>query len=165
MKIEEKQGKFIITSFDEFEAYRIACKIEQDGIRFYGLLAQTSKDAEAKKIFAFLLEEEKKHLAFFERNLSRLRQAREDRYEDDDLVRSMDFGIFKPYQGMEGLNSIVTDIKKALALGIVVEDKSIRFYQACRDDSVPATIKRELERIIEEEKKHKKLFEALLEKK
>ncbi|MDD5584024.1 MAG: ferritin-like domain-containing protein [Candidatus Omnitrophica bacterium] len=162
MRIEERHGKFVVSDFDEFEAYRIACTIERDGIRFYGLLAKNTKDQKITQTLDFLLGEEKKHLVFFEGNLNALRVATEDRHEDNDLLGSMDFGVFKPYQDMSDLNNIVTDSKKALALSVAVEDMSIRFYQGCYAAISSTAVKTQLKRIIEEEEKHKKLFEELL---
>ncbi len=40
MKIEEREGKLVIVDFNELEAYKVASKIEKDGIRFYDNLIQ-----------------------------------------------------------------------------------------------------------------------------
>ncbi|MFA5100637.1 MAG: ferritin family protein [Candidatus Omnitrophota bacterium] len=166
MKIKEINGKFSIVDFDEIEAYMIACKIERDGIRFYSKLSERSQDPVAKETLEFLLSEEKRHFKLFDDALGILRNSREIQ-EDNDLLQSMDFGIFEPYASMDELETIVTDIKKALRLGIVIENKSIALYQACVNAlqaSGAGEAGKELECIIDEEKKHKALLENLLQK-
>ena len=66
MKIQEIGGKLTVSDFDEFDAARIACKIEKDGILFYARLKEGISDAGIKKSVEFLIDEEKKHLSFFE---------------------------------------------------------------------------------------------------
>jgi len=65
MRVEEKGGKLIVSDFNEFDAYRIASNIEEDGIQFYQMVVAAAMKPEAKKILEFLREEEEKHLDFF----------------------------------------------------------------------------------------------------
>jgi rubrerythrin len=162
MKIEEKKGVFQITEFNEAEAYTIACKIENDGIWFYGKLLRREKDAGVKKQLQFLLEEEQKHLKFFQERLYELSVQEGAADEDDGVLSSMDFGVFEPYQSIEDLESALSDAKRALALGVAVEDKSIRFYQACARQVSSEAVREELTRIATEENRHKELFQRLL---
>ena len=48
MKIEQKGNSFIITNFDEIEAYKVACKIEKEGLKFYKKLAENVDNIKAK---------------------------------------------------------------------------------------------------------------------
>ncbi len=162
MKIEEKHGQFVITDFNEFEAYRIAAKIEKDGVWFYGKLLECASDEATKNALNFLIEEERKHLKFFEECLGKLRQEKEDASEESDLLTSMDFGIFQPYQGMDEVCKVAGDRKKALSLGILVEDKSISFYEACKTHVKSSETKEALEKIIADEQNHKKELEKVL---
>ncbi len=162
MKIQDREDKLVIVDFDEFEAYRIACKIEKDGLRFYEKFGSRVENSKVRQTLEFLLGEERKHLQFFEDSLSRVRRDKEDTAEDNDLLTSMDFGIFQPYQSIAELEDIVGDIPKALRLGIAIEDKSIKFYQACHQNISTDKAKAELALIIEEEKRHKDLLDTLL---
>ena len=74
----------------------------------------------------------------------------------------MDYGIFEPYQSIRDLGDKLDEVKKALKLGVIVEEKSIKFYQACRDNVSSPETKKELQGIIEEEERHKALFEEML---
>jgi len=162
MKIEEKEGKLIVTDFNEIEAYRIASKIEKDGIGFYEKLSSAAKNKELKNALRFLLQEEKKHLKFFEDCLTKLRQEKEDVWEDDDLLTSLDYGIFQPYQSIEQLENILRDAGKALRLGLIIEEKSIKFYEICREKISGLQAKKEISYIIDEENRHKQLLEDVL---
>lgn len=162
MKIVQRQDKFIIVDFSEFEAYRIAGKIEKDGIDFYEKISQETDNRQIQEKLEFLLGEERRHLGFFEDQLFRIRQKKEDTAEDNDLLTSMDFGIFQPYQNIENLSAKLDNAKKTLRLGIVIEDNSIKFYNACLDGVKDNATKKEIKNIIAEERRHKELLEGLI---
>ncbi len=162
MKIEEKNGNFVITDFNQFEAYRIAARIEKDGVDFYEKLAQKVDDNQTRKTLELLASEEVRHLRTFEYLLTEARQVSEDESEDNDLLTSMDFGIFKAYQNLEELESIIADSKKAIKVGIEVEAKSIAFYESCQKALSSDKAKQEVAKIINEEYKHKGLLEDML---
>jgi rubrerythrin len=161
MKIEEQQGKLIVVDFNELDSYKIACKIEKDGVWFYNKIMGVVDQPESKEVLGFLIQEEKKHLAFFEECLSHVRQMREDHFEEDDLLSTINFGIFEPYQSIDELENILSDVQKALKLGIIVEEKSIKFYEACRMHVSSKEAKQKIGDIIEEETKHKALLESI----
>jgi rubrerythrin len=161
MRIQENKGNFTIVDFDEIEAYMIAYKIERDGIAFYKKLAERSEFPAAKEALEFLVREEQRHFRLFDDALSALRNTREFQ-EDNDLLQSMEFGIFEPYASMDDLEIFIKDIKKALRLGIVIENKSIALYEACVAALRGDEAAEELKNILEEEKRHKALLESVL---
>lgn len=162
MKIEEKEGELLITDFNQLEAYKIACKIEKDGIEFYEGILNKEKNDNIKKELSFLIKEEKEHLKFFEGCRFEAGQDIKDGFEEDDVLNYMDYGIFEPYRHIAGLADKIDDEKKALRLGVAIEEKSIKFYKACRAEVSSLQTKRELSNIIEEEKRHKMRFEDML---
>lgn len=162
MKIQEKNGGLVIVDFNELEAYKIASKIESDGISFYTNLSSGIKNKKIQETVNSLIQEEREHLKFFQEKLSVKNQSVEDGFEDDDLLAYMDYGIFKPYQDVKQMKDLIYDTQKALNLGIMVEDKSIKFYQACQRSVDSADTKKELGNIIKEEEKHKANLEGLL---
>jgi rubrerythrin len=164
MKIEEKDGKLIITDFDEVETYMVACKIEQDGIDFYRKFSNEAKN-EVKKTLDFLIDEEQKHLRFFNGRLYDLRGKANDSYDENDLLTSINYKIFWPYQDMPEIKNIIATETKALNLAVAIEDKSIQYYTSLGEKVLNESAQREIVTIIEEEKKHKALFEKLLENK
>lgn len=164
MKIQDKDGKLQIVDFNEVDAYKIASKIEQDGITFYENLAQGVKDPAAKNKLQYLLGEEKKHLSFFQDCLSQAGEDIADGFEDDDLLSYMDYGIFQPYEHMSQMKDVIDDVDKALDMGIIVEDRTAKFYQACKDKVSSQKTKQELQNIIQEEERHKELLIGMLNK-
>lgn len=151
MRIEEKGGRLVVVDFDDVEACKIACRIERDGIAFYEGLAGRSAGSGARRALGELAREERDHLDFFRGELERLRAEKEDRFEEDDLMDSLDYGVFQPYRDLaEALDSPA----KALRLAQLVEERTVHFYEACRARVGSGAARRELGRIIEEERAH-----------
>ena len=162
MKIEEKNGEFIITDFNEAEAYKIASKIEQDGIDFYTKVLDEATDTVVKEKISYLLNEEKKHLKFFQERLFEVSEDKADGFEEDNLLGYMEYEVFKPFLDAKDLPENIKDARKALNLGIIAENSSIDFYLSLQAQVTSPETKNKLFAIIEEEKSHKELFEQLL---
>ena len=163
MKIEEKDGKLVITDFSEMEVYRIACTVEREGIHFYEKLRECVNTFKSQEALELLITEERRHLKFFQERLYELRRAQDEGVsEEEDLISSMDFGVFQPFSRMSQTCKAVEDVKKAFSLAVTVEDKSINLYEECKARVSSEDVKKELTAIIEEEKKHKDLFRRFL---
>ncbi len=165
MKVEKKEDKYIITDFDEFQAYKIASKVERDGMNFYTYLSINSDKQEIKEIFQFLADQERRHLRLFKGFLDGLQS--DDQYvaQDSGLLNTfnlMDTGIFKPLHVLEK-EAKGMDAAHCIQLALEAEIGSINFYLACLEN-VPAKTEKELLNIIEEEKKHKSMLEDALKK-
>ena len=164
MKIEERGNELVVTDFNELEAYKIASKIEKDGLRFYKELSEIAGSEETRRELEILIREEEKHLKFFDKQLNRLRQKIKDGFEEDDLLNYMDYGVFEPFESAkEKIAQKIDKAGKALRLGVIMEDKSIKFYNVC-SGKVSGKAKDEIENIIAEEKKHKSLLEKMSNK-
>ncbi|MDD5745769.1 MAG: ferritin family protein [Candidatus Omnitrophica bacterium] len=158
MKIEERGGTFVISDFTELEAYTIAGTIEKDGVRFYEQLLREENRPEVKKTLSVLLNEEKRHVALFESYRDRAWEAQKEDLDADDLLNSINYGIFQRVSSKKK----PADSRKALALGVAIENKSINFYQACMRHVSSESTREALRTIIEEEKRHKDIFERML---
>lgn len=161
MRIQEKNGNFVITDFNDMEAYKIACKIEEDGVFFYKKILDKTKNKESKRILNALINEEEKHLRFFEELLFKLEESGENSWEGDDLLSEMDYGIFKPYDNAKAIDSILDNPEEIVKLAILIEDKSIKFYDYCKDNIKNKNAKKEISSIISEENGHKKLIKEI----
>jgi rubrerythrin len=162
MKIEEKDGSFIITDFNESEAYKIASKIEEDGISFYSQVLAQTQNPQVKEKVQYLLEEEKKHLKFFQKRLYEISESKCDANDEDNLLSYMEYEVFKPFREAKDLPESIKDAKTALNIGIIAENSSINFYLALKEQVSSFETKEELAQIIEEEKRHREIFERLL---
>ncbi len=157
MKIHENEdGKLQLYDFNAFEAYKIAIKLEKDGISFYEKMLLTFCDKEHVKIIEFLIKEEKKHLKFFQDCLNRIREE-EDMLEEDDIVEYMDSRVF------ENLDADIENKSKDEILDIALnaETNSIEFYTALEKCCEDVKTKKALKVIIEDEKKHYETVKAL----
>lgn len=138
--------------FAPAEILGMAVELEKRGIDFYRRL-QESAHQEVKKIFAFLAEEEEKHLAFFDDLLNTVKT--EETFQDNEEVTQylgsiVESGILgKVLAGQVGPSSL-TD---ALETGMEVEKESVLFYQGFIPLVNPAK-RGWLEKVIEEEKRH-----------
>jgi len=162
VKIEKVGEKFVITDFDAASAYRIACNVEREGVAFYKKLAGVQTKPEIKDVLDFLLSEEEKHLKFFEKQYVDAVNTVDDYNEDEDIINSMDFEVFKPYSEIKGFNDYLTELNKVFNLGVIVEENSINFYTACLDKIEDIVAKVEIKKIIKEERKHKEMIEQLM---
>ncbi|MFH1855961.1 MAG: ferritin family protein [Candidatus Omnitrophota bacterium] len=162
MKVEEIHGALIITDFNQIEAYKIACKIEKDGIEFYKSLLESVGEEDAREEIKFLLREEINHLKFFEHRLDELRQNIEDGFEEDDLFNYLDYEVFEPYrQAREMIADKINNAEKALRLGILIEERAVNFYQAC-SEQISSLVKDVVVNIMKEEERHKSILEKML---
>ncbi|MDD4182821.1 MAG: ferritin family protein [Candidatus Omnitrophica bacterium] len=164
MKIKNENNKLVVTDFDEIEAYIIACKVEEDGMHFYKKLRDAEKSPEILKAIDFLIKEEQKHWKTFNSRLYELRENSDNDYDENDLLTSVDYGIFKPYEDTEGLEKAINNEKRALSLGLIIENKSIEYYTVLSENISEEKAKSEIAKIIKEEKHHKELLEGLLKK-
>jgi rubrerythrin len=162
MRIEEKNGEMTIVDFNEADTYKIACKIEEDGIYFYKKLIGKVSSAKVKESLSFLLKEEQKHLNLLEESLFEANEKSGDEFEGDDILNSIDYGVFCPYESIAELEKILDEPKKALKLGVIIEEKSIKFYEACRDKVADNNVRDKISEIIGEEKMHKQILEEML---
>lgn len=162
MRIEEKNGNLVITDFSEMEAFKIASTIERDGIHFYEKLSGRVTSTRVRDTLNVLAAQERDHLEFFEGELFKLRERQDDRFEEDDLLTSIDYGIFQPYQSIGELEKALDTPAKALRMGVIVEEKSVRFYESCRARVVSRSAQEGLAKIIEEEREHTQLLKDML---
>lgn len=158
MRIEERSGGLVVVDFTDLEACKIAANIEREGIAFYEALAGRLAGRAARETILGLARQEREHLAFFEDELARVRREKEDPFEEDDLADVLDSGIFRPYQDLAGA---VKTPAKALSLGVLIEDRTVRFYDICRERTRSAAAARQLERIIGEEQAHARRLQAM----
>ena len=161
MKIEDKNGILVIVDFNDLEAYKIARKVEKDGIAFYKKLLDLAINDKTRAVLEALLEEEKKHLKFFEDMMFSIREE-EWIEKEDDLLDDLNYGIFPDNIPELEVSQFLDKPEKAVGLGIVMERRTIEFYQACRKKVLNEKAKKEIGKIIEKESEHKNILQGLL---
>ncbi len=156
-----KNGTITILDFSPVQAYKIAAKMEKNGIVFYRELAEKVKDAEARREVDFLIDQEAEHLKTFEDLLLREKKEVEDSFEEDDFVDYMNTHVFD--QSKDKLDAQRIDHRHtALEEAMDMEKRSILFYEGCLANSMDEKAKKAFKEIIGEEKSHLSKFAELL---
>lgn len=156
-----KDGNVTIQDFSPLQAYKIAVKMEKDGIVFYQDLRKKIKDAETGREIDFLIEQEQIHLKVFEGLLDKEKEAKEDGFEEDDIVNYINSHIFDKSTETEN-SGRMEHRHTALEEAMSMERRSIIFYTGCLANTKDPGAKAKFENIIEEEKKHLSKFAELL---
>ena len=149
MKIKDDGKEIKIYDFNVSEAFKIARKLEKDGIIFYKKLLKDANDPRVKEVLLYLLDEEKEHLQIFEKMVE---GEDPDGLDDsgDGVTDIVETGVF----ALPDTKELPLDIDKALELGIAIEKRSIAFYLAVLKHTESEEGKNALKKIIGEEKKH-----------
>jgi len=149
MKVRDTVNGIQIYEFSAVEAYKIARKIEREGVRFYQLLMEKTADVGVKEMLTYLRDAEEEHLKLFEHLLEGAeREAGSS--EEDDLLDSVDDTIFSVTENEVS----AADFKKALQLGIIIEKRSLAFYLEVEKYTESSEGKNALRKVIDEERKH-----------
>jgi rubrerythrin len=149
MKIRDTGTGIQLYDFTAPEAYRIACKIEHEGIRFYQLLIDKAADAGVKELVTRLRDAEAEHLKIFEQLLAGA-GGKPGQWEDDDLLDSVDDAIFSITENQV----TAADFGQALQLGIIIEKRSLAFYLEVEKHTAGSEGKHALRQVIDEERRH-----------
>ena len=164
MKVHLREdGGIELYDFSAAEAFKIAIKLEKEGMEFYQLILDNTTDEKIKGGLKFFLEEEKKHLDFFEEALGKAQIEEVDGFEEDDIVQYMNSGIFKRFGKLKtNPQSLLKELAKTLKLGMLLESDSVNFYQEVLKNTEDEKGREALVIIIEEEKKHQEQLSRLL---
>jgi len=164
MKVDFSSGEILIYDFDELEAYRIARKMEEDGIYFYSRMKDEVLQSEIKDVIEMLIGDERKHLDLLQDKVDEC--AHKQGIEDDgetiaDIVDSKVMDVLKD---SERVADILCNPQEALKLGISVEGRTIAFYNEILNNTQDPSGHAAIEELIQEEKEHLGKLEGLLKK-
>lgn len=149
MRVKDTGEGIQIYDFNPKEAFKIARKLEEEGISFYKKLLDTVKDSKVKEVLIYLLTEERDHLQLFEKMLEgEDPEALDDSGED--ILDILDDRVF----ALTNDEELATDLDNALKLGVTIEKRSLAFYLEILKYTDSEEGKSALRKIIKEEKKH-----------
>ncbi len=143
----------MVFRFSPSEVLEMAVELERRGIQFYRKL-QMNASPRPRELFAFLEEQEKKHLQLFTGLRESLEEALTWSYDEEAmkyLGTIVENGILGKVLG-DTLPSSLT-LEEAIEIGIQVEKESVLFYQGFYP-LMSETKHSILEEIIAEEKRH-----------
>ena len=162
MKVDFSGDEIKLFDFDELEAYRIARKMERDGVYYYTRMREEIQQPEIVEVVDMLIGDEKKHLSLFEAKIEEICHELEMVDDDETLADIIDSGALDVLKDPEQVAGILRNPQEALRLGISAETRSISFYseliQNTQDESGSAA----LSEIIAEEEEHLDKLRGLL---
>ncbi len=138
------------------EVYQIAIKIEENGMKFYSDWTKKVEDKKLKDIFSALSYAEVEHRKIFEKMLKEI-----ENYQPQELYTEEYFQYLRAYadnlifniQNIERKSQEITSVIEALNFAIEREKDSILYYQEVKN-ILPQSQHKEIEKIINEERKH-----------
>jgi rubrerythrin len=142
--------------FEPSEVFQFAIRIEEGGEKFYREMAKKLPDAEVKKLFSALADEEIKHRKIYEGMVSKIEE-----YEPAESYPGEYFAYLRAYadniiftpKKMEEKIKNITDAQSAIQFAIDRELDSILYYEEAKK-LVPKNQRAVIDNIIEEERRH-----------
>ena len=148
-----------LSKFGIEEMYQFAVTVEQGGYDFYGKLIDTCENTRVKNELKFLRNEEALHKAFFLGELKK--KGKGEVAISPGLKGVLEAEFVRPMDEFYKAKKIArTD--EALRFGAQLEQKTIDFYGDLRKQTGDAAFLKDLDAIIEEEKKHKQKLNIIL---
>ena len=151
--------------FSEIEAAKIAQNMEKNGIAFYEQAAAKTRNPRVRDLFLQLAEDEKKHLAAFEKLEATLQSrpsATSGNADDPELSAYIERLLKTQVFGDSGDVARQADQAKndgeALAVGMKAERDSIVFYQEMIDFVDTKDAREAFGWILKEERRHLSLL-------
>jgi len=144
-----------MSKYDISEIINFAIRIEENGEKFYRILADSTDEPKLKELFTYLADEEVKHKKVFSSMLSKLKD-----YDTEDFPEEY-FAYLRAYANsmifnldeVDQQSGKITDVKGAVNYAIKKELDSILLYQELKD-AVPENQHPTLEKIIQQERYH-----------
>jgi rubrerythrin len=141
------------------ELFQFAATIEQGGLEFYSRLIQASENKRVNNELSFLRDEEARHRTFF---LSELKKKGKTEVAlSPALSSALEEQFIRPLEEFYRSQKIGDNVA-ALRFGMTVEQKTIDFYGDLRRQSRDPGFLKDLDVIVEQEKKHKQKLNLLL---
>jgi rubrerythrin len=142
--------------FEPRDVFAVAVRIEENGERFYRALAKRFRRPALAAFFSALADDEVRHREFYAETLAKLGPVEvEEGYAGEYLNQLRAYAdevLFSPEEQRKRLRGF-RDLAGALAGAIRAELDSILYYQEIRQ-LVPASRRRKIDEIIEEERRH-----------
>ena len=164
MKVDFSGDEIKIYDFDELEAYRVARKLERDGVYYYTRMKEEVLKPEIREVVEMLISDERRHLSLFEEKVEELCHEQDVVDEDETLADIVDSGVMDVMKDSAQVSNILCNPQEALRLGISAETRSISFYSELLQNTQDESGRAALMEIIAEEEEHLDKLKGLLRK-
>lgn len=142
--------------FDASEVFQLAVRIEENGEKFYRRMAEKFDEPNTKNLFTFLADEEVGHKKIYQEILSTIETyTPHESYPGEYFayLRSYADNIIFSQKEFDKKLETITDVISALDFAINAEVSSILYYQEVKN-IVPENKHHQIEKIVDEERKH-----------
>lgn len=164
MKVDFSGDEIKVFDFDELEAYRIARKLESDGVYYYTRMREEMLKPEICDVIDMLIADEKRHLDHCQEKVEELCRERDELDEDETLADIIDSGVMDVLKDPEQVANVLCNPQEALRLGISAENRSIAFYSELLRNTSDESGKAAIGGLIREEREHLDKLKGLLRK-
>jgi len=142
--------------FKASELVNLAILVERNGEDFYNSLKQIIENKDAQKVFSYLADEEKKHIATFQGLLKNLEKYQQGEIYEEDYKKYMkamaDSHVFINKSGKEFAQNIKS-FSDAISIAMKFEKDSILFFEGMKQ-FVPESEHKTINELANEERKH-----------
>lgn len=139
------------------DIFEVALQIEKHGERFYRHAVNLTNDPKVKDVFSFAADEEAKHRKLFEGMAAKVEADYKppESYPGEycNYVRAYADNLVFPEEKLEAQFNSIKTAEDAVEFAIQKEIESILYYLEMKN-FVPSSQREEVERIIEEERRH-----------
>ena len=143
--------------FKAGDVFEVALQIENQGEKFYRYAATLTDDPKAKEVFIYAADEEAKHRKLFEAMAAKV----DDDYQPPEsypgeycnYVRAYAENLVFPEDKQDAQFSGIKTVEDAVEFAVQKEIESILYYLEMKN-FVPGSQREDVDRIIDEERKH-----------
>lgn len=140
------------------DAYVLALGLERAGVAFYERCLAEDTAPGARREFEFLLQEERRHVAYFEEKLqSTTAGGNAHPTENPDIMKE----VLGPLQ--DSLKRTFSSPREVLLIGAELEKRAIDFYSDLVHSTDENQVKKDLKKILSEERRHFQKINLLLQ--
>ena len=144
-------------TFEAGDIFEAALQIERHGEKFYRHAADLTDDPKMKDVFSFAADEEAKHGKLFEALAAKVEKDYKppESYPGEycNYVRAYAENLVFPEEKLYAQFSSIENVEDAVEFAIQKEIESILYYLEMKN-FVPAPQREDIDRIIDEERKH-----------
>lgn len=158
MKVDYSGDQIRFYDFNAEESYRIARKLEEESIALYASIVDKLSDHKIRDAVDLLLKEERCHKHAIDEQLSRLGA---DDHDVEHVTDIIDSGVVTPLEQAD-IEKVLCNSVEAVRLGISLENRAIRFYNAILENTADPEGRAAIENIIAQENDHRSRLEALI---
>jgi rubrerythrin len=148
-----------LSKYQAEDIYRMAITVEQGGFDFYNKIIEGSDNQRVKNELAFLRDEEARHKAFFQNQLAG--KGSTEKKISPELQKLLEAEFLRPLDELYKSKKIGSNAE-ALRFGMDIEQKTVDFYIALREKRADPAFRKDLDVIIDEERKHKQKLNIIL---